>query len=218
MQEDAKRLVQRCKPCQEHANILHLPATLKQPIDSPIPFAQWGVDLVGPFQPAIGGRKFLIVALDQTKVTNRTILQLLKTRIGSAKGKWVEELPNALWAYRTTPRTATRESPFNLAIGTEAVAPVEIGEPSWRVINYSPEANEEAMRVNLDLVDELREIASIRQQMYKSRMAKAYNSKVRLRSFHIGDLVLRKAEASRPISKLDPKWEGHIKSHKWLTV
>ncbi|XP_012841213.1 PREDICTED: uncharacterized protein LOC105961530 [Erythranthe guttata] len=120
-------------------------------------------------------------------------------------------LPNALWAYRTTPRTATGESPFNLAFGTEAVAPVEIGEPSWRVINYSLEANEEAMKANLDLVDELREIASIRQQMYQSCMAKVYNSKVRPRSFQVGDLVLRRAEASRPIGKLDPKWEGPYK-------
>ncbi|XP_012858055.1 PREDICTED: uncharacterized protein LOC105977295 [Erythranthe guttata] len=287
MHEDAKKLVRKCKPCQEHANITHLPAALMQPIDSPIPFAQWGMDLVGPFPPATGGRKYLIVAVDyftkwveaeplarireeeviqflwknivcrfgiprsiisdngtqfcgdkvknwclgldikqfftsvanpqangQTEVTNRTILQHLKTRLGSAKGKWVEELPNALWAYRTTPRAATGESPFNLAFGTEAIAPVEIGEPSWRITNYDPTANEEAMRGSLDLVDELREVAYIRQQMYKSRMAKAYNSKVRPRSFQVGDLVFRKAEASHPIGKLDPKWEGPYKITK----
>ncbi|XP_012839245.1 PREDICTED: uncharacterized protein LOC105959647 [Erythranthe guttata] len=62
--EDTKRLVRRCKPCQEHANIPHLPAALMQPIDSPISFAQWGMDLVGPFPPATGGRKYLIVAVD----------------------------------------------------------------------------------------------------------------------------------------------------------
>ncbi|KAL0377453.1 UNVERIFIED_CONTAM: hypothetical protein Sradi_3050800 [Sesamum radiatum] len=59
----------------------------------------------------------------QTEVTNRTILQHLKTRLGTAKGAWVDELPSVLWAYRTTPRTATGESPFNLSYGTEAVAP-----------------------------------------------------------------------------------------------
>ncbi|XP_012830039.1 PREDICTED: uncharacterized protein LOC105951196 [Erythranthe guttata] len=118
----------------------------------------------------------------QNEVTNRTILQYLKSRLGSAMGKW------RLWH--------------------------QIGEPSWRVINYSPEENKEAMRANIDLVDELREIASIRQQMYKSRMAKAYNSKVRLRSFQIGDLVLRKTEASRPIGKLDPKWHVYAENHR----
>ncbi|GKA97102.1 reverse transcriptase domain-containing protein [Tanacetum coccineum] len=35
----------------------------------------------------------------QTEVTNRTMLQGLKARLKKAKGKWVEELPNILWAY-----------------------------------------------------------------------------------------------------------------------
>ncbi|KAL0284050.1 UNVERIFIED_CONTAM: hypothetical protein Sangu_2850400 [Sesamum angustifolium] len=47
--------------------------------------------------------------------------------------------------------------------------------------------------------------------MYKARMAKAYNSRVRPRNFQVGDLVMRKAEASGPIGKLDSKWEGPYK-------
>ncbi|GJX82588.1 reverse transcriptase domain-containing protein [Tanacetum coccineum] len=35
----------------------------------------------------------------QTEVTNSTIVQGLKTRLSNAKGLWVEELPNVLWAY-----------------------------------------------------------------------------------------------------------------------
>ncbi|XP_073119694.1 uncharacterized protein [Henckelia pumila] len=66
----------------------------------------------------------------RTEVTNRTILQHLKTRLGNAKGKWVDELPSVLWAYQTTPRSSTGESSFNLAYGAEAVAPAEIGEQS----------------------------------------------------------------------------------------
>ncbi|KAL0352497.1 UNVERIFIED_CONTAM: hypothetical protein Scaly_1638400 [Sesamum calycinum] len=56
----------------------------------------------------------------QTEVTNRTILQHLKTRLGTAKGAWVDELPSVLWAYRTTPRTTTGETPFSLSYGTDA--------------------------------------------------------------------------------------------------
>ncbi|XP_011100645.1 uncharacterized protein LOC105178795 [Sesamum indicum] len=47
----------------------------------------------------------------QAEVTNRTILQHLKTRLEN-KGSWVGELPRVLWAYRTTPRSATCETPF----------------------------------------------------------------------------------------------------------
>ncbi|KAL0416177.1 UNVERIFIED_CONTAM: hypothetical protein Slati_3449600 [Sesamum latifolium] len=50
----------------------------------------------------------------QTEVTNRILLQHLKTRLDGAKGSWVEELPGVLWAYRTTPRSATGETPFCL--------------------------------------------------------------------------------------------------------
>ena len=49
-----------------------------------------------------------------------------------AKGAWLEELPSILWAYRTTTQTPTRETPFNLTYGTEAVILVEVGLISLR--------------------------------------------------------------------------------------
>ncbi|KAL0424650.1 UNVERIFIED_CONTAM: hypothetical protein Sradi_0999800 [Sesamum radiatum] len=65
--------------------------------------------------------------------------------------------------------------------------------------------------MNLDFVEEVRERASMWAAMYKARMAKAYNSRVRPRNFQVGDLVMRKAEASGPIGKLDSKWVGPYK-------
>ncbi|KAL0294461.1 UNVERIFIED_CONTAM: hypothetical protein Sangu_3217000 [Sesamum angustifolium] len=47
--------------------------------------------------------------------------------------------------------------------------------------------------MNVDFIDEAREIATTRVAMYKARMAKAYNARVRPRNFQVGDLVLRKA-------------------------
>ena len=38
----------------------------------------------------------------QMKVTNRTLLKIIKARLVGAKGAWTEELPSVLWAYRTT--------------------------------------------------------------------------------------------------------------------
>ncbi|XP_012834061.1 PREDICTED: uncharacterized protein LOC105954923 [Erythranthe guttata] len=147
----------------------------------------------------------------QTEVTNRTILQHLKTRLGNAKGRWVEELHNVLWAYRTSPRSATGKSHFSLAYGTEAFVPVEIGEPSWRARYYEVHNNDVAMRINLDLLGDLRDGATARIQNYKIRMARAYNSRVRSRTFQVGDLVVRRADLSRPIGKLDAKWEWPYK-------
>ena len=39
----------------------------------------------------------------QAEATNKTLLSALKKRLERTKGKWVEELPGVLWAYRTTP-------------------------------------------------------------------------------------------------------------------
>ena len=55
----------------------------------------------------------------QAKVTIKTLKAALKTKLEDLKGKWVEYLPEVLWAYRTTQKSATRETPFALAFGTE---------------------------------------------------------------------------------------------------
>ena len=62
----------------------------------------------------------------QAKAINKTILIGLKMRLDDAKGNWAEELPNVLWAYRMTPCRSTRETPFSLTYGAEAVIPAEV--------------------------------------------------------------------------------------------
>ena len=57
----------------------------------------------------------------QTEVMNRTLLKIIKAKLDDAKGVWPEEFPSVLWAYKTTARTPTRETPFRLAYDTEAV-------------------------------------------------------------------------------------------------
>ncbi|XP_073049456.1 uncharacterized protein [Primulina eburnea] len=63
----------------------------------------------------------------QTEVTNKIIVQALKAQLHGKGKDWVEELPSVLWAFRTTPRTSTRETPYSLVNGSEAILPVEIG-------------------------------------------------------------------------------------------
>ncbi|CAL9018255.1 unnamed protein product [Prunus brigantina] len=57
------------------------------------------------------------------------IFNCLKRRLEQRKGKWSEELPNVLWAYNTTKRKPTGESPFSLAYGTEAIIPHKLDCP-----------------------------------------------------------------------------------------
>ena len=48
MLRDATNLVRRCKICQEHAKISHLPSEPLTSVTSPWPFQQWGLDILGP--------------------------------------------------------------------------------------------------------------------------------------------------------------------------
>ena len=147
----------------------------------------------------------------QTEVTNRTLLRIIKTRLDEAKGAWPDELPNVLWAYRTTARTPTGETPFRLTYGTEAMIPVEVGVANTRRITFNEEGNDDKLQLYLDCLDEVRDKASSRMAEYQRKMAEYYNKRVKLRQLDIGDLVLRKvttATKDPTQGKLGPTWEG----------
>jgi len=84
------------------------------------------------------------------------LLKIIKTRLEGVKEVWPDELPGVLWAYRTTMRTPTRETPFKLAYGSEAVIPAVVHMANHRVMKYQDKDNKEQLRLNLDLIDEVR--------------------------------------------------------------
>ena len=83
----------------------------------------------------------------QVEVTNQFLLKIFKTRLEGEKGIWPKELPSILWAYRTTTRTPTRETPFRLTYGSEAVILAEIELTSYKVDIHDERGNDEAMRL-----------------------------------------------------------------------
>ena len=146
----------------------------------------------------------------QTEVTNRTIVHGLKTRLEQSSKSWVDELQSVLWAYRTTERTATKDTPFSLVYGAEAVIPIEVSLSTARTTLMTAETNDEGLRANLDLIEERRSDAEVRQAAYKAMTERYYNKRVNKVILREGDLVLRKNEASRQEStgKMGPNWEG----------
>ena len=61
-----------------------------------------------------------------------------------------------MWAYRTTVKTPTGETSFKLAYGSKAVIPTEVHMANHRVMKYKKKDNAEQLRINLDLIDEVR--------------------------------------------------------------
>ncbi|GKV40452.1 hypothetical protein SLEP1_g48097 [Rubroshorea leprosula] len=284
MIEDAQNYVKKCPTCQFNADDIHMPGEMLSSLASPWPFAQWGVDLLGPFIKGKGGYTFLVVAVDyftkwieakplstttkrkieeflfnsilcrfgipkriianngpqfraaalrsfcndygielaltsvytpqsnrQAESANKIVLRGLKTRVLATHSNWVDELNKVLWSCRTTPSSATGETPFSLAYGAEAVIPMEVGLPSNRSDRHDDQNNEQLLRENLDFVEEIREMSRIKNMAHQSCVAKFYNKRVRARQFQVGDLVLRKAGLTNTHShmgKLAPNWEG----------
>ena len=64
MLKDAIGLVRKCKVCQEHAKISHLPSEPLTSVTSPWPFQQRGLDILGPLPIGKGQCKFIVVAVD----------------------------------------------------------------------------------------------------------------------------------------------------------
>ena len=79
-----------------------------------------------------------------------------------AKGLWAKELSSTLWAIRTTMRSGTRDTPFNLTFKMDAVIPVKIRINTLRIRHFDPNQNEENTHTNLDLLKEVRDEVSIR--------------------------------------------------------
>ena len=147
----------------------------------------------------------------QAEVTIRTLKAALKTKLENLKGKWVDYLPKVLWAYRTTRKSATQETPFTLAFDTEAVAPVEVRLKSPRIEFANAEHNEESLHLNLDLLEEKRKQALKHAEDYQRKTTRYYDRKVKPNSFKPSDLVLKKLVPSRKDpthGKLGPNWKG----------
>jgi len=69
--------------------------------------------------------------------------------------------------------------------------PVEVNKPTLRRKIEDLNINNECLRTDLDLIEELREKAKLREEVVKRRTCKRFNAKVKPRSFNEGDLVWR---------------------------
>ena len=97
----------------------------------------------------------------QTETVNKVIVSELKKMLDDAKGIWVEELPHILWAYRTTPRRSTGETPFSMSYGAEVVIPIETSFLTLRTQSFNPNDNDKLLERSLDLIEERKESAMV---------------------------------------------------------
>ncbi|XP_075084920.1 uncharacterized protein LOC142168155 [Nicotiana tabacum] len=123
-------------------------------------------------------------------------------------------MEEALWAYRMTHCTPTQATPYSIIYRVEAVLPLERQIPSLLLAiqeGLTEEENTHLCLEELDALDVKRIEAQQSLECYQARLSRAFNKKVCLRSFQVGDQVLA---VKRPIiishkskSKFTSKWD-----------
>nr|GEU84207.1 hypothetical protein [Tanacetum cinerariifolium] len=224
MHRDARDMTRTCNDCQIHHPVTRSPQQPLTLIMAPWPFYKWGIDIAGPFPEGPGKVKFLIVAMDY--FTKWIEAKVVATITGNQESRpaWVRETRIQLknfpcrWAHRTMIKSSHGDTPFSLTYGRKVVIPTEIRMPIYRTAAVDVIHNDEELRLNLDLLEELCERAVIREAKTKSKMTKYYNARVCGVTFRPGDFVYRSNDASHAMDegKLGPKWEGPYEVTKSL--
>nr|GEX89856.1 reverse transcriptase domain-containing protein [Tanacetum cinerariifolium] len=186
-------------------------------------FDVWGIDFMGPF-PSLGGNKYILVAVDylskviisdrgthfcndkfakvmskygvthglatayhpqtsgQVEVSNRGLKRILERTVGENRASWSDKIDDALWAFRTAFKTPTGCTPYKLTAGDH-------------------------QKLQLNEINELRDQAYENSLIYKERMKKLHESKIKNRIFNVGDRVLLFNSRLKIFSgKLKPRW------------
>jgi hypothetical protein len=155
----------------------------------------------------------------QAESSNKTLIKLIKKKIEDNPRRWHEVLSEALWDHRISRHGATKVTPFELVYGQEVVLPVEVNLVVYRlakqnelsVVDYY-----DLMMNNIDEVTDKRLQGLKKIENDKIRVARAYNKKVKLKSFQVSDLVWK---TILPVGTKDYKYGSGLqvgKDHMWL--
>jgi hypothetical protein len=148
----------------------------------------------------------------QVEAINKVLITMLRRMIGIHKTSWHTMLFSALWAYRTSVKSATGFTPFRLVYGVEAILPIECEIPSLKLaVELLPNTSaEEEHLLYLMRLDETRRDATLVIEAQKKCVKAQYDKHVKPRVFSEGDLVLL-YEQDRDVlgaGKFEPMWRG----------
>jgi hypothetical protein len=148
----------------------------------------------------------------QVEAINKVLKTMIQRMVGENKTSWHLQLFSALWAYRTSVKTATGFTPFQLVYGIEVVLPIECEIPSLKLkVELLPHTSVEEERfLYLTKLDETRRDAALVNEAHQKWIKNQYDKSVHPRTFAEGDLVLVYDQAHDKLGtgKLEPLWHG----------
>ena len=142
----------------------------------------------------------------QTERMIGTITGLL-ARLAETENDWDEQLPYALWAYRSAVHEVTRETPFFMVYGRDMNGPTDATLQEWR------EKKEHIKWYTGEVVDRMekaRKRLRVEMKKQKDGMKEKYDVGRKESDYRVGDLVwLRNRETEiGQHHKLAKKWKG----------
>src|ERR1041385_5414148 len=157
----------------------------------------------------------------QAESSNKILIKLIKKKIEDNPRRWHELLSEALWAHRISRHGATKVTPYEIVYGQEFVLPVEVNLNALRIAKQNDLSAVDFYNLMMDNIDEVtdKRLAALKAiEKDKLRVARAYNKKVKLKNFQIGDVVweviLPIVSKDRKFGKWSPSWEGPFKINR----
>jgi hypothetical protein len=148
----------------------------------------------------------------QVECANGMVLDALKKQLHDAAktkgGKWIKELPNALWGLRTQPTKTTGQTPYFLVYGSKAILPTDVVWELLAVEQYDEGISEDNRRVDIDGLEEACCAALVQSARYLERIRRYHDRNIKEHSINVGDLVLYRIQNTEGLHKLSSPWEG----------
>nr|GEZ75459.1 hypothetical protein [Tanacetum cinerariifolium] len=129
----------------------------------------------------------------QVEVTNCGLKRILERTVGENRALWSDKLEDALWAFRTAFKTLIGCTPYRLVYGKACHLPLELKHKAFWALkhaNFDLKTAGDHRKLQLNKLRELRDQAYENSLIYKERMKKLYDAKIKNRIFNVGDQVL----------------------------
>ncbi|XP_059623195.1 uncharacterized protein LOC132266358 [Cornus florida] len=249
MRKDCMTYAKGCIDCQKHSPMQWVPAIEMQLLVKPWPFRGWAMDLIGKInrlnqkerhifhrfglpETIVADNGFVFRANEvlqlgidmqvkmvtstpyyaqgngQAEASNNVVIEIIEKMIKDKPKRWHEALSEALRAYRNSKRT---------------MLPMELNVKSARVAlqhNLIPADYNEVMLAELEELDEVQKLALDHLMVYKAKVMRAYNKRVKFKSFAEDDMVwqtvLPPGKVDRVYGKWSPTWKGPYLVHQVL--
>ncbi|GJU94280.1 reverse transcriptase domain-containing protein [Tanacetum coccineum] len=131
--------------------------------------------------------------ISDLEVTNRGLKRILERTVGENHASWSDKLDDALWAFRIAYKTPIGCTPYKLVYGKACHLPVELEHKAYWALkhaNFDLKTAGDHRKLQINELSELHNQAYENSLIYKEKIKKLHDSKIKNRIFNVGDQVL----------------------------